>query len=96
MRSFWCRATRQWVPEEEWRGPALAPTAPMIMKDIAAYRSPIDRTVISTRAAHRDHLKRHRVVELGNEQIKPKPARTMPPLREDLMRAYDKVTSGRK
>lgn len=32
------------------------------------YKSPIDGSHISSKRAHRDHLKRHGVIELGNEK----------------------------
>jgi hypothetical protein len=43
--------------------------APMVMRDIGEYRSPIDGTQITTRSQHRDHVKRHDVIEVGNEPI---------------------------
>lgn len=47
--------------------------APTIIKDIGEYRSPIDGQMITSRSAHRDHLKAHDVIELGNEVVKPLP-----------------------
>lgn len=37
------------------------------------YLSPIDGAHISSKRAHRDHLKRHGVIELGNEKPELKP-----------------------
>ena len=42
---------------------------PHIMRDIGEYVSPIDGRVITSRSAHREHLKVHDVVEVGNEPI---------------------------
>jgi hypothetical protein len=97
MRSFWDKDNRRWVPEAEWKGASApsAPSGPMIIKDIEPYRSPVDRSVIGSRTQHRDHLKRHRLVELGNEKVKPRP-RPMPALGPDLRRAYEQVSRGRK
>lgn len=41
--------------------------APMIQPDIAPYRSMIDGSIISSRSEHREHLKKHNCVEVGNE-----------------------------
>ncbi len=37
--------------------------APMIVRDIPAYRSPIDGRIINTRSERRDDLRRHNCVE---------------------------------
>lgn len=50
---------------------------PQVMRDIGEYVSTIDGTFISTRSAHRDHMKRHGVIEMGNEKPKPR-KRTIP------------------
>lgn len=39
----------------------------MVMGDIAPYRNVIDGKTISGRAQHREFLKRHDMVEVGNE-----------------------------
>lgn len=41
--------------------------APMISSDIGGYISQIDGSWIESRSKHRDHLKRHGMVELGND-----------------------------
>lgn len=43
--------------------------APMIMRDIGEYTSPIDGERITSRSAHRDHLRQHDVIEVGNERV---------------------------
>jgi hypothetical protein len=45
--------------------------SPMIMRDMGEYVSPIDNSVITSRSAHRDHLKRYDVIEVGNEHLPP-------------------------
>lgn len=42
---------------------------PMVMRDIGAYCSPIDGAMITSRNQHRDHIRRHDVIEVGNEKI---------------------------
>lgn len=41
--------------------------SPAVMTDISAYRSTIDGSMISSRSTHRDHLRAHGCVELGND-----------------------------
>lgn len=43
--------------------------APYVMKDIGAYRSPIDGAMVTSRSEHREHLKTHDVIEVGNEHM---------------------------
>lgn len=38
-----------------------------VMPDIAPYRSMADGSIITSRSQHREHLKRHGCVEVGNE-----------------------------
>lgn len=42
--------------------------APMIMSDIEEYRNMVDGKTISSRSEHREFLKRHNLIELGNER----------------------------
>jgi hypothetical protein len=48
--------------------------APYFMKDIGEYRSPLDGQRITTRSAHRDHMKAHNVIEVGNERMPATPS----------------------
>ena len=41
--------------------------APMVSSDIGGYVSQIDGSYIESRSKHREHLKRHGMVELGND-----------------------------
>lgn len=43
--------------------------APLVMRDIGEYKSPLDGSVITSRSQHRDHMRAHDVVEVGNEKI---------------------------
>jgi hypothetical protein len=40
---------------------------PQVIRDIAPYRSMIDGSVIDGRKRHRDHLKAHGCIEIGND-----------------------------
>ena len=46
--------------------------APQVIKDIDPYVSQIDGSVITSRSQHRDHLKAHGCVEVGNEKMDPR------------------------
>lgn len=50
-----------------------APVAPLVMPDIAEYTSMIDGSRIGSRSQHREHLKAHGCVEIGNEKINTTP-----------------------
>ena len=41
--------------------------APMVMPDIAPYKSMITGEMITSRSQHREHLQQHGCVEVGNE-----------------------------
>lgn len=43
--------------------------APMVMRDIGEYVSPIDGAYITSRTSHRDHMRAHDVVEVGNQAV---------------------------
>ena len=44
--------------------------APMVMSDIGGYISQIDGSWIESRSKHRNHLKQHGMIELGNDYMK--------------------------
>lgn len=41
--------------------------APIVMSDIQGYVSQIDGSWIDSRSKHRNHLKEHKMIELGND-----------------------------
>ena len=55
--------------EEAWKAKETMTKrqAPMVSSDIGGYISQIDGSWIESRSKHRDHLKRHGMVELGND-----------------------------
>jgi hypothetical protein len=56
------------------------------MSDISEYRSIITREPITSRSQHREHLKVHGCVEVGNEYHEPT-REPLPPLKDDLVAA---------
>lgn len=47
---------------------------PYVITDIQPYQSMVDGSMIGSRSKHREHLKAHGMIEVGNEQpVQPKP-----------------------
>jgi hypothetical protein len=62
------------LPEHCGSRMVRAVTAPYVIGDINPYRSMATGEYVMGRAQHRDHLKRHGLIEIGNEkQTKAKP-----------------------
>lgn len=55
--------------EEAWKEKQAMTNrqAPMIQSDIEGYISQVDGSWIDSKSKHRDHLKRHRMIEVGND-----------------------------
>lgn len=92
-RSIWIKGREEggvWLKgywaELDLSRPVPKPVAPMIMRDVEPYRSVITREVIGGRAQHREHLKAHGCVEVGNEFVAPR-SEALPPLKHEIERA---------
>ena len=59
--------TNKLVPKDEYYGSSAQVNAPMVQADIAGYKSMVTGEWIGSRSTHRQHLKEHRLVEIGNE-----------------------------
>lgn len=60
-----------------------------VMGDIEPYRSMADGSMIMSRSRHREHLKQHGCVEVGNDSSlysTPKPLASPPGLKEEIIR----------
>ena len=55
-----------WIPAEEYYA-REAPAGPMVMPDIEPYQSMITGETITSRSRHRDHLREHGCIEIGND-----------------------------
>ena len=64
-RGSWVFVDGQMVPKDEYQRPA--PEAHMVMTDIQPYQSMATGEMVGGRAQHREHLKRHGLIEVGNE-----------------------------
>jgi hypothetical protein len=74
--------------------PADSPPAfsAMVMPDIQPYRSVIDGSLITSRSRHREHLRAHGCIEVGNERPQP-PKREFTAaqgLREELIARFNR------
>lgn len=58
--------TLELVPKEQYHARRDV-SAPMVMPDIAGYKSMQTGEWIAGRRQHREHLKQHRLIEIGNE-----------------------------
>jgi len=58
----WVLVGNSWQPESQLGG-----WASMVMPDIQPYKSTIDGSVITSRSRHREHLRAHNCIEVGNE-----------------------------
>lgn len=89
-------AAIQWGPIPEWRKrPQIdARRGLHVIPDIEPYRSPIDGKVVSGRRQHRDHMRAHEVIEVGNEKPKPFTPKPRPPIAEDIRASYEMLKQG--
>jgi putative FmdB family regulatory protein len=67
-------------------------TAPRVIPDIQPYKSIVTGERIKCRAHHREHLREHNLVELGNEPIRERKHKPMPDVVPDLKRAYQELS----
>ena len=68
------------------------PQSAIVMPDIKPYKSMCDGSWITSRSQHREHLKAHGVIEIGNEKLEPKPKHVPAGLKERLAAiAYQKL-----
>lgn len=71
------------VPKSEYHREHTGLT---IIKDIEPYQSVIDKSVIGGRKQHRDHLRAHGCVEVGNDMQRPTKSWDMPAVGADIKR----------
>lgn len=78
------------------RGRALPErTSPYVFADKGAYVSPIDRTVVDGRTAHREHMNRHGVLEAGDMKLGEMSSEDRAPLPRpghDIKRAIEELS----
>lgn len=70
MRQRWVYINGEAIPADQFEPEPKADHH--IMPDIQPYQSMCDGTMVMGRRQHREHLKVHGVVEVGNEALKPR------------------------
>lgn len=65
--------------------------APMVMPDIQPYQSMVDGSIIGSRSRHREHLRRHGLIEVGNERIEPRADLRKTGAKEALVRSLQEA-----
>jgi hypothetical protein len=84
-RWVWDRESQKLVPAEEFYArQERRVSGPQIIRDIQPYRSIVTGEVVGGRRQHRDHLRAHDVVEVGNEPIRPRARPPLPDVRPDI------------
>lgn len=80
-----------YVPEPRAQGLLVIP-------DIQPYQSVITGETINGRRQHREHLRAHGCIEVGNEKLTPKPMRPIPreERREAIRKAYHEWKNGKR
>lgn len=92
MKTRYIAVGNKWVPVEEYQTPENM--GPLIMHDIKPYKSMIDGTEITSRSRHREHLRDHGCVEVGNDSSLTRPRQPLqspPGLKEKIIRAVNAV-----
>jgi len=87
-------ARRRWVfrngelVELDLNAPLPARRGPYIMSDLREYPSIVTGEMITSRSQHREHLRQHGCIEVGNEM--PRVSREpLPPIRADAIAALE-------
>lgn len=92
MRKRYIQVNGELVDAAQYVPPSVA--APFVMDDIAPYKSMQTGEIITSRSRHREHLRAHRLVEIGDQvhHMKPYGPRPAPGLKETLIEvARDKL-----
>lgn len=91
MKKRWIqdRVTGELIPAEEYRAHEARKAGYYVMGDIQPYQSQVTGEMVMGRRQHREHLRQHNVIEVGNELDKatPKPYVSPEGLKEQLIRA---------
>jgi hypothetical protein len=62
-----------------------------VIPDIAPYKSMVTGERIRGRAHHKQHIRDHGLIEVGNERLPPRRPKPMPDLVPDLKRAIEET-----
>lgn len=87
---------RHVLPEYGGNADAMGSGSVYILPDKLEYHSPLDGSIVSSRSTHREHMKRHDVVEAGDMKIgtgRAYEASAMPRAGSDIVRAMQQLRS---
>lgn len=88
------KAARDFVPAAEYYAREHASKSGLqIVSDIKPYKSVVTGEVIGGRRQHRDHLRAHGVIEVGNEKMTTRTP-DVSPAGPDVKRAFEMVRGG--
>lgn len=90
------RHTGKLIPADEYFDTHSEINAPSVLADMQAYRSPLDGSIVDGRAAHRQHMRKHGVIEVGNEKLTQRATKSIDDNRhrESLRKDIAKTLSG--
>lgn len=91
---IWDDKQSKMIPKEEYYANHEKVEAHMIMPDIQPYKSMVTGEMIMGRSQHKQHLKQHGLIEVGNEtkHLENKPKRQEANLKETIARqVYNKL-----
>lgn len=86
----WCDQQKKMIPRDEYYANRGYSDSLTIITDIQPYKSIATGEVINSRSQHREMLKRHNLVELGNEPVKKREIQDVPGRREAIIEACRK------
>ena len=95
----WDADQQKIVPKDEYYARKYAKReSTQVMRDLQPYRATTTGKMIDGRAAHREHLKKHGLQELGNEYkaASERVKTPMPPVEHTIQRAFQAVEQGYK
>ena len=92
-RKSWIQdpVTLKLIPKVEYQ-PRSSQAGFFVMGELQPYKSMITGEMIEGRRQHREHLRQHGCIEVGNEKIAPR--KTIEPTRDDYRRAVAQTMAG--
>jgi hypothetical protein len=91
---FWTPTVGAEEAEKSWEAKQAQERryAPMVQSDIQGYVSQIDGSWIDSKSKHRNHLKEHGCIEVGNEKMSNAAPKQDPQLKQRIAEiAYEKL-----
>lgn len=86
-RYYWDKEQNKFVPEAEYRRPSESRSHYVIQDSCDPFLSHADGEFYDSKSEYRQMLKANNLVELGNDQIKPRPREDDRSLDRDLAQA---------